>query len=487
MNPLRLLGQKKFAPLFWVQFLGAFNDNLYKTGLVLLITMQAASESDAGFYVNLGSALFILPFLLFAAISGQLADKFEKSFLIRLTKAFEVAIMLCGAAALFSGSFSYLLGVLFLMGAQSSLFGPLKYSILPQHLADDELVAGNGLIEMGTFLAILLGTIGAGLLLDLGVHGVAASVVFVSILGWLCSHYIPVAPAADPALELSPNPLRETFNLWRLASQHRTVFLSILGISWFWFFGAIILAQLPSFTKFVLYGNQQVVTLMLAMFSLSIGLGALFCERLSRGEVEIGLVPFGALGMTLFSLDLYLMDYPLAGPIVGLGDFFAPRGPFVATRLLFDIAGIGIFGSFFIVPLYALIQQRSDERYRSRIVAANNLINSVFMVASALLTMALYKLGVGTVGVFGVIALLNLVVSLYIFSLVPEFAMRFGLWLLASTIYKLKYQGRNHLPRRGAALLICNHISFIDWLIITAACNRPVRFVMDHRIFSTRS
>ena len=484
MHTFKLLTKRKFAPLFWVQFFGAFNDNLFKNSLLLLIALRAVSESESGFLINMASGLFILPFIIFAAIAGQLADKFEKSRLIRYTKLFEIAIMVLGGAALYSQQFGLLLGVLFLMGTHSSIFGPLKYSILPQHLNEDELIAGNGLVEMGTFLAILLGTIGAGMLLNRGSAYVAAATIGVSIVGWFCSRFIPPAPSADPHLKIKKNPIPETKNLIALASSQMTVFLSILGISWFWFFGATILAQLPSFTKFIIYGNDQIVTLLLATFSISIGLGSMLCERLSRGDVEIGMVPFGATGMTLFCLDLFLMTYPPAGELVGIGDFFKDRGSFSPIRLLSDIAGIGLFGSFFIVPLYALIQQRSDERYRSRIVAANNLINSLFMVASALMTMILFKFGATTPQIFLTIALLNLAVTTYIFALVPEFALRFAFWLLASTIYNLRYQGREHLPRRGAALLICNHVSFIDWLVITAACNRPVRFVMDHRIFA---
>jgi len=484
VHTLRLLKQRKFAPLFWVQFCGAFNDNLFKNALVLLIALRAASESEAGFFINMASGLFILPFIIFAAIAGQLADKFEKSMLIRYTKLFEIGIMALGGVALFTEQFGMLLGVLFLMGMHSSIFGPLKYSILPQHLSEDELIAGNGLVEMGTFLAILLGTISAGLLLDKGYSYVAGATISVSVVGWLCSRYVPEAPAADPLLRITKNPLPETRNLMVLARSQKTVFLSILGISWFWFFGATILAQLPSFTKFVLFGNEQIVTLLLATFSISIGVGSMLCERLSRRDVEIGMVPFGAAGMTWFCLDLFLMTYPPAGEAVNLSGFFASRGDFSPIRLLADVAGIGLFGSFFIVPLYALIQQRSDERYRSRIVAANNLINSLFMVASALMTMVLYKLGASTPQIFLTIALLNLTLCTYIFALVPEFALRFAFWLLASTVYHLRYKGREYLPRRGAALLICNHVSFIDWLVITAACNRPVRFVMDHRIFA---
>ncbi|MBM4253833.1 MAG: MFS transporter [Deltaproteobacteria bacterium] len=486
MHTFKLLGQRKFAPLFWVQFCGAFNDNLFKNALVLFIALRATSEAESGFFINMASGLFILPFILFAAIAGQLADKFEKSMLIRYTKVFEIGIMAMGAIALYLHKFELLLGVLFLLGTHSSIFGPLKYSILPQHLAEDELIAGNGLVEMGTFLAILLGTISAGLLLEHGHQYVATAILAVSVCGWWFSRYIPEAPASDPQLKLTKNPLPETKNLMSLAMAQKTVFLSILGISWFWFFGATILAQLPSFTKFVLFGNEQIVTLLLATFSISIGVGSMLCERLSRGDVEIGMVPFGAAGMTWFCLDLFLMTYPPAGDLVGLSAFLETRGDFSPIRLLMDVGGIGLFGSFFIVPLYALIQQRSDERYRSRIVAANNLMNSLFMVASALMTMVLYNLGASTPEIFLTIAVLNLAVCTYIFALVPEFALRFGFWLLASTIYHLRYDGREHLPRRGAALLVCNHVSFIDWLVITAACNRPVRFVMDHRIFAAQ-
>ncbi len=484
MSSLTLLKERRFAPMFWTQFWGAFNDNLFKNALVLLVAFKAATESEAGILINLASGLFILPFFLFSAVAGQLSDKFDKTRIIRTVKLAELGIMVLGGIGLFWGNVPFLLVVLFLMGMHSAFFGPAKYSILPQHLGDRELTAGNGLVEMGTFLAILLGTIMAGVLLNAGIGYVVGAALFVAVLGIMSSRFIPPAAPTDPQLRISWRLVRETVELCRIAQRTRSVWLAIMGISWFWFFGATVLAQLPNFTKYFLLGNEGVVTLLLAVFSLSIGVGSGLCTYLSRGEVELGLVPLGAMGMTIFCADLFFIDYgTTAAGLRTVGEFLQSHDGLQVWRVLMDIGGLGVFGSFFIVPLYSLIQVRADERVMSRVIAANNVMNAVFMVSSALITMALYKAGLSTIGLFAVLAAANVIVATYVFLQVPEFAMRFVLWIIASTIYKLRYTGRDHIPRHGAALLVANHISFIDWLVITAACRRPVRFVMDHRIF----
>jgi 1-acyl-sn-glycerol-3-phosphate acyltransferase len=480
-----LLKQRRFLPFFLTQFLGAFNDNVYKNALVILVAFHAASLSrlDANTLSNLAQAIFILPFFLFSATAGQIADKLEKSFLIRMVKLAEIAIMVLGAMGLYWRSLALLLTALFLMGLHSTVFGPVKYSYLPQHLRQEEVLGGNGLVEMGTFLAILLGTLLGGYLIAEGsAMPVAATVVTLAALGYLSSRGVPDSPAAAPKLAINWNPFSETWRILQFTRRDRTVFLSVLGISWFWFLGALYLSQFPVYAKDVLFGTEQVVTVLLALFSVGVGIGSLLCERLSGRRIEIGLVPFGSIGLTLFGIDFYFASAGLpAHAAVGAADFL--RDP-AHWRILADLALIGIFGGFYIVPLYALIQTRSEASHRSRIIAGNNILNSLFVVAAALLAIALLDLGLSIPQLFLAAAILNAAVAIYIYTLVPEFLMRFLIWLLVHTVYRLKTSGLEHIPETGAAVLVCNHVSYVDGLVIAAACPRPVRFVMDHRIFA---
>jgi 1-acyl-sn-glycerol-3-phosphate acyltransferase len=485
MSLFSLLAKKRFGPFFGVQFLGALNDNLFKNTMVIMFAFKAANEAESGLLTNLAAGLFILPFFLFSGVAGQIADKFDKARIMRTIKAAEIGIMLIGTVGFFTGHNALLFATLFLMGVHSAFFGPAKYSILPQHLKEEELMTGNALVEMGTFLAILIGTLAGGLLA--GRHdlkAISASIVGVAALGWLVSLKIPAAPAVVPDLKLSWNPFSQTAVLTRIIRKKPALFNSILGISWFWYFGATLLAQLPNFTKHILHGDEGVVTMLLAIFSLSVGLGSVLCAKLSRGEIELGLVPLGALGLTLFCGDLAFIAYPPSDAAqMGVGALL--HGPYLAAavRVMIDLGMVGVSGSLFIVPLYALIQARADEESRSRVIAANNIYNAVFMVGSALITMVLFKIGFNTVQVMLFTAVLNIAVTAYIFLLIPEFAMRFIVWILASTIYRLRYAGRDAVPRNGPAVIVCNHVSFIDWFIITAACRRPVHFVMDHAMF----
>jgi 1-acyl-sn-glycerol-3-phosphate acyltransferase len=485
MSMFKLMAKRRFGPLFGVQFLGALNDNLFKNTMVILFAFRAASESESGQITSLAGGLFILPFFLFSGVAGQLSDKFDKARIMRIIKACEIGIMTVGAIGFYLDNSFLLFSVLFMMGTHSAFFGPAKYSILPQHLGEAELMDGNALVEMGTFLAILIGTLAGGLLAGhRDLHVIAGSILAVAALGWLISLRLPAAPATAPGLKLNWNPFTESAALTRLIRRKPALFNSVLGISWFWYFGATLLAQLPTLTKSTLQGNESVVTLLLAVFSVSVGLGAALSAKLSHGDIELGIVPLGALGLSLFAADLSLLHYPAAtGTLVGVTEFL--RGPNAAVdiRALIDLALIGISGSLFIVPLYALIQARADADSRSRVIAANNVYNAVFMVASAIITGLLFKIGFTTVQVILFTAVLNLVVCAYIFALIPEFAMRFIVWVLAGTIYRMRYSGRDHVPRTGPAVIVANHVSFIDWFVITAASRRPVRFVMDHRIF----
>lgn len=484
-NQFSLMRQKRFAPLFYTQFLGAFNDNVFKYAFSLLLVFDIATDArlSPNTLINLAALFFILPFFLFSATAGQVADKYEKSALIRWVKLFEILIMGLAAMAFHFDSRWGLMGLLFLMGTQSTVFGPLKFGILPQHLSDEELMGGNGWIEMGTFLAILLGTMLGGILIgfESGPTLVSVTLISVSVLGYYASRHIPSAEPVAPDLVVNPNPLTESWNIFRLLRENRTVFLSILGISWFWFYGGLYLTQLPNYTQFTLGGDKQVVTLLLAIFILGIGAGSLLCEHLSGKRVELGLVPFGSIGLTLFGIDLYLANsafIPAASSDASA--FLAAHG---SLRILLDLFLLGLFGGFFIVPLYALVQQRSDRSHLSRIIAGNNILNAFFMVLSAGLAIALLSYGFSIPELLLLTSILNALVAVYIYTLVPEFLMRFIIWMLISTLYRVKKESLDQIPDEGPAVLVCNHVSFVDALLIGGTVRRPVRFVMYYKIF----
>jgi 1-acyl-sn-glycerol-3-phosphate acyltransferase len=486
-NQFALLTQRRFAPFFWTQFLGAGNDNLFKFALTVLVTyqLQLAWLPPAQAGVAIG-ALFILPFLLFSATSGQLADKFEKARLIRFTKTLEIAIMALAAFGLWRQNVPLLLACIFLMGLQSTLFGPVKFAYLPQHLGERELTGGNGVVEMGTFVAILLGNVAGGLLIavpELGRHWVAGACLALAAAGRLSAQFVPHSPATDPRLAINWNPLSETWRNLKLAHGHLVVFRSMLGISWMWFFGAVFLSLFPAFAKDVLGGDERVASLLLVVFSIGIGTGSLLCERLSRRHVEIGLVPFGAIGMSVFAIDLYFASSGAAPTaLAGIAEFVQQPGRW---RVMADLALLALFAGLYSVPMYALIQLRAPATHRARIVAANNILNALFMIVSAGLAGALIASGFTVPEIFLITGVLNALVAGYIFLLVPEYLLRFAALLLTRVMYRFRVQGDEHIPTTGAALLVCNHVSFVDPILLMAASPRPIRFVMDHRIFAT--
>ena len=424
MHQFSLLKRKRFLPLFCTQFLGALNDNVFKNALLILIVFSLADQIDldSSILVNFAAGLFILPFFLFSATAGQLADKYDKSMLIRRIKILEISIMLMGALAFHLTSLPLLMLVLFFMGAQSALFGPLKYSILPQHLSQSELVGGNGMIQMGTYLAILLGTIIGGVLIaikPLGTFYVSLIVVALAISGWLVSHSIPVAPAAAQGFRINQNFVAETYRILRYTRENKTVFWAIIGISWFWFFGATFLSFVPAYTRDVLSGNEQIATLLLTAFSIGIGTGSLLCEKLSGQRINLGLVPLGAVGLTFFAADLAFIHLPeiKSDSQLTASLFFEYLSHW---RVLIDLCCLGAFGGLFIVPLYALIQQRSDPQYRARVIAANNIINALFMVLSAVTMIMLRTRGFAIPDIFLIVAMLNLLTISILLRQAPE-------------------------------------------------------------------
>ena len=484
-NQFALLRQRRFAPFFWTQFSGAANDNLFKFAFTVMVTYQLSvgwlPPAMAGLVIG---ALFILPFLLFSATSGQLTDKYDKTKMIRFVKNLEIAIMLVAAVGFVAGNVPILLLCTFLMGMHSTLFGPVKFAYLPQVLTERELTGGNGMVEMGTFVAILLGNVAGGLLVALpgiGHTTVAIACVALALVGRLVAQAIPPAPATDPGLVINWNPITETWRNLKLAHGNIVVFRSLLGISWMWFFGAVFLSQFPSLAKEVLHGNEQVASLLLVVFSVGIGIGSLLCEVLSRRHVEIGLVPLGAIGMSVFSIDLYFVARSLPpAEIMGLGAFLAQAPHW---RVMLDLALLSLFAGLYSVPMYALIQMRSQPTHRARIIAANNILNALFMIASSLIAGALLGAGFTVPQIFLFTGLANAVVAFYIFMLVPEYLLRFVAWVSSRFVYRFKVQGDENLPTTGAAILACNHVSFIDAVLLMAASPRPIYFVMDHRIF----
>ncbi len=481
-----LLKERRFAPFFWAQFLGAFNDNVFKTALLTVLTYDALSWTTINIDLlnNLIPGLFILPYVLFSATSGQLADKFEKGRVARYVKLLEIAIM-CVAAIGWLGHHLWLLvAAVAGMGIHSTLFGPVKYAYLPQHLNSDELVGGNGVIEMGTFVGILLGEILGAMLVvhkPWGVELIAVGTILIALLGWLFTLRVPYSPAPAPDLVINWNAASETVRNISFSKKNRPVFLSLLANSWFWFFGAILLAQFPQYAKVYLHGDHSVFVLLLTVFSFGIGAGSLLCERLSGHKVEIGLVPFGAIGLSIFGFDLYLssLTYTNLNQVAAMG-FIDQVGSY---KILFDIFMIGIFGGLYIVPLFALIQTRSDPQHLSRTIAGMNIMNALFMVLATMVGVVMLHFKFTIPQIFMATAIMNAIVALYIFSVVPEFLMRFIAWLLIHTVYRVRGIELGNIPKEGAAVLVCNHVSYMDAIVIMGMSPRPIRFVMDHRIF----
>jgi 1-acyl-sn-glycerol-3-phosphate acyltransferase len=491
-----LLGTRRFLPFFVTQLLGAFNDNLFKQSLILAILFKLSFAVDEGAWINFAdrdllvnicAMLFILPFFLFSALGGQFGEKFDKDALIRLIKLAEIAIMAVGATGFLLDNLYLMLTALFAMGTHSALFGPVKYSILPAALREQELVGGNALVEMGTFLAILAGTIGAGLLMSGDGYRVAvgSAIVATAVLGYLASRGIPRFAAVLPQLQLDWNIFRQSWQIMRLGlGQRPAVSRSLIGSSWFWFLGAIYLTQIPNFAKDLLHGDESVVTLILTVFSVGIALGSMLCERMSGHKVEIGLVPFGSFGLSLFGILLWATSSSFP-QTAATHDWLGLLQMGEAWWVLASIFGLGIFGGFYIVPLYALIQSRTEERERARVIAANNILNALFMVAAALVSilfLSVAKLSIPQL--FLAISLMNLAVNAYIFKIVPEFTMRFLIWMLSHSMYRVRHQNLDVIPEEGAAVLVCNHVSFVDALLIGGAVRRPVRFVMYYKIYN---
>ncbi|KPZ53058.1 MFS transporter [Pseudoalteromonas sp. P1-25] len=488
-----LLSSKRFLPLFVTQFLSAMNDNVYKQSVLILLVFQATTLGDGALYSNLAAGLFILPFFLFSGMAGQLAEKTEKSKLIRLVKFCEIPIMVIGAASIFTQYVWLMLTTVFFMGLQSTFFGPLKYSILPQHVAPNELTKANGLVESATFVAILLGTIFGTYFITqtTGPTVISIAVLVLAVLGFLSSRFIPISEANDANLRFTYNIFTSTKDVFKaLNAQTESVGKSVLGISWFWLIGAVILTALPNYVKHVMGGDELVVTSALVVFSLSIAVGSLLCEKLSRSRIELGIVPFGAILITLF---LYFLSQEPA-----ISEYIAPSENLLTLKQVLNtgdmiwhfvwMAGIGIASGFYTVPLYALIQQRTEEASRSRVIAANNVLNALFMVGSAILSIVtLSVLQWHISSLLLLLAGLNLLISIYIYTKVPEFFLRFVIYILAICMYRVRTKGHENIPNEGAAVIVANHVSFVDWMFILATSPRPIRFMVFAPIYHSKA
>jgi 1-acyl-sn-glycerol-3-phosphate acyltransferase len=481
MNKKSIFWDSRFSPLFWTQFNGAMNDNIFKNALVILITFHSMSilSLKVEQMVALCGGIFILPFFLFSSLSGEITDKISMTVLAQITKWLELFIMLIALLGFYMNNLYFLLTCLFLLGFQSTLFGPVKYSIIPELLNEDELVEGNALVEMGTFLAILVGTILGGVLIskENGPYIVCGVCIVVALIGLFNSYKLKYIAPIAPDKKINPNILSSTFEIIGIAKKTRSIFISILGISWFWYFGATLLSLFPHYVRDYMHGNENVVTLFLGIFSIGVAIGSIICEKLSHERLELGLVPFGSIGLSIFILDLYFIGEIPSQKVLGISEFLSnPK----SWRVIFDLGLLSIMSGFFIVPLYTFIQTRATREDRSRTVAANNIMNALFMVVSALALTVLFALNLNIPQIFLVLFVLNTLVALYIYTVIPEFLLRFCCYIASRMIYRIKISGQENIPKEGAAVITCNHITFIDWLILAGSIKRPMRFVMHY-------
>jgi acyl-[acyl-carrier-protein]-phospholipid O-acyltransferase/long-chain-fatty-acid--[acyl-carrier-protein] ligase len=418
---MHLLTTRRFLPLFLTQLLGAFNDNLFKNAIIMLITYRLVAENAAygQMLVTLAGALFILPYFLFSATAGQLADKYDRARIARITKLAEIVVMAVAVLGFIWNDAYFLLFVLFCLGIQATFFGPVKYALLPQHLKEDELVAGNAYVEAGMFLAILLGTIAGGLLIihPNGVYYICLSIMACALAGYMTARKIPPAPAPDAQLTIDWNMLRQTWRVVQHDRKNKALFRSILCISWFWLVGAVYLSQFPAYAKHVLAADETVVTLFLSCFSVGIAIGSLASSWLQRGRISTRYLPLGAMGMCIAGLDLFFASVmPHDGQqLIGAA---ALLSTIEGLRITLDLVLFSVFAGIYIVPLYAIMQHESDVRYRARTVATTNIFNSLFIVVSALVVVWLLSLQVSIPQLFLGLSVLNGLLALYIRRLV---------------------------------------------------------------------
>lgn len=481
-----LLKTQRFLPLFITQFFNAFNDNVFKNAFVILITFKITQQlMNEQSLIALIGGVFILPFFLFSATAGQVADKYEKSRLIRYIKLAEILFMIVGSIGFYWNNLFLLMTTLFFLGIHSTFFGPIKYSILPNHLHKDELIGGNGLIEAGTFIAILLGQVLGGTLIisKNGNHLITLGLVTIAVLGFISSLFIPKTPRGQPDLSLSFNIFKETWQIIKISKQRREIFLAILGISWFWFVGATFITQFPTFIKDILHSDSFVFTIFLTVFSLGIGVGSLLCNKLLKGKISAKYVPVAILGMSIFILDIYFESREftlLSSPLLSYWQAFRF---FTNVRILLDVFLLTVCGGLFVVPLYALIQDLSEEAVRSRIIGSNNIMNALFMVGSSLFVMLFTALNFNIPQLFLIISIMNFCVAIYICKLLPDAVIQsFVKWLLRF-LYRVEVKGiENYYHAGKRVLIIANHTSFLDAALLAAFIPNKLLFAVNTEV-----
>lgn len=474
------LTHPRFRGMFWAQFFGALNDNVFKNALVILVLYHGwtVGSLTADQFAVMAGVVFITPFLLFSAWGGQLSDRMNKDTLVRLLKNVEIGIALLALLGLLTKQSPVLLVALFGFATHSALFGPVKYAILPDLLEPDELLGGNAVVESGTSLAILLGTMAGGILAARSPNSVAVTVVVIAVLGRLAASFIPHTP---------PQGSGSNQDWWsankealRLTWQTTPMLLTVLGISWFWLFGGVCLTLLPLYSRQVLNGTEGVTTLLLAAFSVGIGVGSQLCEKLSNGRMELGWVPIGSFGMTAFCLDLGFQNFTSSRQLAPLELLQSPQ----AIRIVLDLAGIAVSSGLFIVPLYTFIQKRSADETRSRLVAGNSLWNSVFIIAGTLAVFVAVGEKVALPKIFLSLAVLNILVAMAAYRKLPEFVLRLYVVLICKIFYSLRVKNAENVPQEGACVIVANHVTLVDWLFLASGTDRPVRFVMIHTYYN---
>jgi 1-acyl-sn-glycerol-3-phosphate acyltransferase len=491
MSLRRILSERQFGALFWTQLLTSLNDNFLKNALAILITYKGVVIGfvETKWLVALLGGLYLLPFLLFSSLAGQIGDKFEKTRIIRIAKMAEMVIVLVGVAGFFTENYLLLLLIVFLLGTHSAFFSPVKYSVLPQLVESKQLVEANAHVQLGTFGAILIGWILAGVAIAATnfEFSVSIAMFLIAQAGIVTANRLSPVKVGAPHLIIRFHLFPALARVWRLSRENRVVFNSILGASWFWFFSAGVVSILPVYCRDYLGSNEQVVTLFIAVFTLGIGLGSMLCSKLSFGKVELGLVPIGSLGMTIFLLDVFFIQAPWVNlssingaVLITVPEFFKHV---IGYRLVFDFFFMAIFGGIFITPLYSIIQKRTRDSVRSRVIAGNNMMNTIAMIFSSLLVISFYWLNLTLPEIFIILAILNLLVATYIYSWIPEFTLRLWSWAVVHLLYRLHVNGYDNIPERGPVILACNHVSFVDWLVIMGAMGRPTRFIMYYKYY----
>lgn len=484
--------EKKFFPLFWTQFFGALNDNFFKNALVMFITYKSVVLWGLGSasLVAMAGGVFILPFFIFSATAGQIADKFDKSDVIRNVKKLELIIMLVAGFGFYLDNYYILMVVLFLMGTQSAFFGPCKYGVIPELVGEDDLVSANAVVASGSFVAILIGTTLGGIATGLedAAHFVSLGVIVFALVGIYASRKHVKVEARDPKIKIDYSLFKPTWDILKITRKNKKVFYAVMGISWFWFLGAAILSLLPGLCKEIFGGNETVSTAFLAMFTIGMGFGAFFCEKLSGKKVEMGIVPWASLWMSIFMIDLFYVGYTWSAgtseSLISIQEFVTQNN---SIRALFDLFMISSFGGMFIIPQLAYIQKFSKRDEVARTIAGNNIWNAIFMVTAAGILMKLHSLDFTIPQIFCIFAITNFFFAIFIFFKHSKDTWRFNCWFLTHLLYDLKEVGVEKIPEEGAVILCCNHISFVDWLMVMSVSPRPVRFIIDHAFYYVKT